>query len=76
MDDLEDLINPELFDIVGELEDDVRTCEEHPLQLSLYACLFRGWIDDIKNCDVDLDGARRMAKEAHRTIIDYFNGRL
>ena len=76
MDDLEDLINPELFDIVGELEDDVRTCEEHPLQLSLYASLFRGWIDDIKNCDVDLDGARRMAKEAHRTIIDYFNGRL
>lgn len=76
MNDPEDLINPELFDIVGELEDDVRTCEEHPLQLSLYACLFRGWIDDIKNCDVDLDGARRMAKEAHRTIIDYFNGRL
>lgn len=72
----EDLINPELFDIVNELEDDVRTCEEHPVQLSLYAGLFRSWIDDIKNCDVDLDGARRMAKRAHRTIIDYFNGRL
>lgn len=70
------MINPELFDIVDELEDDVRTCEGHPVQLSLYACLFRGWIDDIKNCDVDLDGARRMAKEAHRTIIRYFNGRL
>ena len=70
------MINPELFDIVDELEEDVRTCEEHPLQLSLFACLFRGWIDDIKNCDVDLDTARGYAKEAHRTIIRCFNGRL
>ena len=70
------MINPELFDIVDELEDDVRTCEEHSLQLSLFACLFRGWIDDIKNCDVDLGTARGYAKEAHRTIIRYFNGRL
>lgn len=70
------MINPELFDIVDELEEDVRTCEEHPLQLSLFACLFRGWIDDIKNCDVDLDTARGYAKEAHRTIIRYFNGGL
>ena len=66
------LINPELFDAVDELKSDISQCERTP-RLSLYGCLFRGWLNNIKNHEVDLDGAKRSAKQAHRAIVRELN---